>query len=308
MLAVKRPQLGIALLLMLLLVASLGTSLLLFALTPSKQRLASDAKTLQSLLQAKEALVAWSSTHRTTPGRLPCPEDISLIGTPNEGNALGSCSNASLLIGRLPWRTLGLDNFRDAAGEPLWYVLSPGFRNTAPLGSAGVANGQLVVDGQANAAAALIIAPGPALPGQFRPTPTAGSPPLVSNYLDLTNASGQFITTGPANAFNDLVITLGSNELYKAMTSRVLAEIRGAFGLQNGLWRYHNDNGTFPPNSTPLTSLYFDASTRAWLSPSGNPNLWFAQVSYSFISSNSAKLGMGSTTLTVIPCLATPCP
>lgn len=304
----KRSQLGMALLLVLVVLTSLGASILLFAMTPSQQRLASDGRTLQSLQRAKEALVAWSVTHRTTPGRLPCPEDTSLIGTPNEGSAQSTCSNAALLIGRLPWRTLGLDNFRDAVGEPLWYVLSPGFRNTAPVGSPGVANGQLVVDGQSNAAAALIISPGPALPGQLRPMPTAGSPPLVSNYLDLSNASGPFITAGPADAFNDRMITLTSNELYKAMTFRVLAEIRGAFGLQNGLWRYHNDHGTFPPNSASLASLNFDATTRAWLSPSGNPNLWFAQVSYSFISSNSARLGMGGNTLTVIPCSATPCP
>ena len=32
-------------------------------------------------------------------------------------------------VGRLPWRSLGIDQLRDGYGEPLWYVLSRGFRN-----------------------------------------------------------------------------------------------------------------------------------------------------------------------------------
>lgn len=302
-------QRGMALLLLLLIMVGVGVTLLLSASAPQQQKLDMDAKTQTALRQTKEALIAWSATHRSTPGRLPCPEDTSLIGTPNEGNALGSCSNLATHIGRIPWRTLGIDNLRDATGEPLWYVLSPGFRGTAPTGSIGIATGKLQLDGVNNAAAALIIAPGTPLPGQARSQATASSPPLAVNYLDLGNAGGTaFITTSAGSMFNDKVSPITTEDLYRAMTFRVLAEVRGAFGLQNGLRRYFNDNGTFPAAGTALTSLNFDSQTRNWLSPSSNPDLWLSQVIYNSTSATSAQLIMGSTSLKVTPCLTTPCP
>lgn len=298
-----------ALLLLLLIIVGVGVPLLLSASAPQQQKLGMDAKTQTALRQTKEALIAWSATHPSTPGRLPCPEDTSLIGTPNEGNALPSCSNSATHVGRIPWRTLGIDNLHDATGEPLWYVLSPGFRGTAPPGSIGVAQGKLQLDGVNNAAAALIIAPGAPLPGQIRTLPTAGSPPLPVNYLDMGNAGANaFVSTGPDNTFNDQVGQITTGDLYRAMTFRVLAEVRGAFGLQCGLRRYFNVNGTFPATGTPLTSLDFDTQTRNWLSPSTNSNLWLSQVTYNFISATSAQLIMGSTYLNVTPCLTTPCP
>lgn len=304
----KNSQSGLSLLLMLLVIVGIGGSLLVAAASPQRQKLAMEERTQLALRQAKEALIAWSATHRTIPGYLPCPEDTSLIGSPNEGNAQSSCTNTGFHKGRLPWRTLGLDNPRDSFGEPLWYVLSPGFRQTPVIGSAGVATGQLQLDGVVSDTAALIIAPGPALTGQTRPPVSLASPPLPGNYLDLGNAGGAFISSGPAGTFNDRVMAISSQELYRALTFRVLAEIRGAFGVQNGLRRYFNDHGNFPPNGTALSTLLFDGTTTAWLSPASNPNLWFSQVAYSQLTPGSARLVMGGTTLTVLPCLTTPCP
>lgn len=304
----KRSQSGIALLVLLLIIVGIGGMLLLSAYSPQQQKLASDAKTQTALRLAKEALIAWSSTHASTPGHLPCPEDTTLIGTPNEGNAQTTCSNTTFLKGRLPWRTLGLENSGDAFGEQLWYVLSPGFRGPPPLGSAGIASGQIQLDGQVNGTVALVIAPGSALPGQTRSKPSPTSPPLPADYLDLGNAGNAYVSTGPTGTFNDKVIEITTQELYRAMTFRVLAEIRGAFGLQNGLRRYYADNGNFPPNGTALSTLLFDFTTRAWLSPATNPNLWFAQVNYSLLTPSTPQLSIGNTTLTVVPCLTTPCP
>lgn len=297
-----------ALILALLLVAGIGSTLFLTIISPQRQRLALDDKTQRALAQAKDALIAWSVAHSTAPGHLPCPEDLTLIGTPNEGSAQSPCSNTAFHTGRLPWRTLSLDNPRDAFGEPLWYVLSPGFRGIPPLGSIGVATGQIPLDGTVSNTAALIIAPGPALAGQARTPPNAASPPLPGDYLDLGNAGGAFVSSGAAGTFNDKVIAITSAELYRAMTFRVLAEVRGAFGLQNGLRRYYNDIGSFPPNGTALTGLTYDSATRSWLSPASNPNLWFAQIAYTQLTPTSARLTMGGTTLTVQPCLTTPCP
>lgn len=309
MLRTQRSQSGIALLLFLFLTLGIGATLLMSATNASRQRLDQDANTQITLRQAKEALIAWSVTHNTTPGRLPCPEDTAAIGSANEGTALSSCSNAVFRIGRIPWRTLGLANPRDASGETLWYVLSPGFRGVPPLGSVGVSTGQLQLDGILNSTAAIIIAPGAPLAGQNRTTPSAGSPPSRANYLDMGNASGSaFVSTGPNATFNDQVLSITSQEIFQAMTFRVLAEIRGAFGLQNGLRRYYNDNGSFPPTGTSLNSLLFDAQTLGWLSPAANPNLWFASVSYTNLSSTSSRLSLGTRIMNVTPCTTTPCP
>lgn len=304
-----RSQTGIALLMLLFLIVGIGLTLLLSSLTSAQQQQEQNKRTQLVLRQAKEALIAWSVTHASVPGWLPCPEDTSIIGTPNEGKASNTCSNASTSIGRIAWRTLGLVEPRDANGELLWYILSPGFRGVPPLGSTGIANGQLQLDGAYNGIAALIIAPGAPLPGQTRTPPSITSPPTSANYLDLGNAAGpSFVSTGPKDSFNDQVITITTQELLQAINFRVLAEIRGAFDLQNGLRRYYNDNGSFPPAGTPLATLNFDAQTRSWLAPTTNPGLWFSLVGYSIPLPLTARLTLGNTTLKVIPCTAAPCP
>ena len=72
------------------------------------------AKLALSGYVARQAVLAAESN----PGRLPCPEARGYVGTANEGIAAGSCTLPAL--GRLPWRTLGLDRPTDADGEPLW--------------------------------------------------------------------------------------------------------------------------------------------------------------------------------------------
>ncbi len=99
------------------------------------------------LNQAKQALIGYvaqqaAEASEKNPGRFPCPEAINNVGTSSEGisapfiGTLGpppipstpSCAPVGVPVGvgRLPWRTLGIDKLLDAAGEPLWYVVSPG--------------------------------------------------------------------------------------------------------------------------------------------------------------------------------------
>jgi type II secretory pathway pseudopilin PulG len=297
-------------LLFLFLATGVVASLLLSAWSGSKLKREQELRSQQIMQDAKAALIAWSAAHRTTPGRLPCPEEASLIGGLDEGKAQISCSDSTTLIGRIPWRTLGLVKPADASGEQLWYVLSPGFRGTPPVGSAGIASGQLQLDGPSSGIAALVIAPGAPLPGQTRPQPSPTSPPNSANYLDLGNAAGPaFVSNGPASSFNDQVIAITTRELFLAMRHRVLAEIQGAFGVENGLRRYYNDNGSFPPTGTPLNSLNFDTATRKWLSPSTNPDLWFSQVDYISLPPPSwPRLTLDGISLEVTPCTTTPCP
>ena len=121
------------------------------------------------LNRAKQALIGYVAQHTAlasedNPGRLPCPEAAANYGDPaQEGIAAPFCTLPA--VGRLPWRTLGLDKLVDAALEPLWYVVSPGWAlpsSGATLTINSNTTGQLTIDGVANDAVALIIAPGAA--------------------------------------------------------------------------------------------------------------------------------------------------
>ena len=138
---------------------------------------------------------------------------------------MSSCSNSLPVIGRLPWRTLGLPRLLDAAGEPLWYVLSPGFRN-APINSDSPA--QLSVDGAPGSAVAIIFSPGPPVANQNRPIPTAATPPDIAQYLEGTNNSGtgNFITKNADLPFNDLLLAISARDLFSVVEKRVAREIR----------------------------------------------------------------------------------
>ena len=108
------------------------------------------------------------------PGAFLCPEAAANIGTGNEGLAQSNCTLPA--IGRLPWKTIGIEKLQDASGEPLWYVVANGWAKpssaantiinsncTDSVSAMTCWSGQLTVDGNANAAVALIIAPGQAL-------------------------------------------------------------------------------------------------------------------------------------------------
>src|SRR6267378_4714643 len=93
------------------------------------------------LSQAKQALIGYvamnaAQSGENNPGRFPCPEGAALVGTSAEGISapyvyvgpppLNAPTCAT--VGRLPWRTLGLDKLVDSSAEPLWYVVSPAWQ------------------------------------------------------------------------------------------------------------------------------------------------------------------------------------
>ncbi len=188
------------------------------------------------LAEAKAALIGWVAMTASTdasPGRLPCPETPAQIGTAQEGIAaptagFPNCSAApGTVVGRLPWKTLGIEQLRDAAGEPLWYVVTTGtswaLQNSAAMTTINSnTTGQLNVDGVANAAVALIIAPGRpiavtasancAARNQARVTPAPGI--NVRDYLECQNAAGAvFVTSGALGSFNDQVLAVTTDDV-----------------------------------------------------------------------------------------------
>lgn len=207
-----------------------STAFLLSALSHASYQRENDKVTNDALAQAKAALIGFSAKN-TTPGMLPCPEQISLIGSATEGSADGSCSNTLPTIGRLPWRTLGIGPLKDSNGEILWYVLSPGFR-TSPINSDSPS--QLAVDGTSNSAVAIIFSPGIPINGQVRPTPTASTPPNVTQYLELSNNivnSTSFVTSGPASTFNDKLKIITHSDLFQMVEKRVAREVVNALNV-----------------------------------------------------------------------------
>lgn len=193
-----------------------------------------EQRTLQALNEAKLAVIGWS-LRQSIPGRLPCPEDLSLIGTLNEGNSRTSC-NEAIPIGRLPWKTLGIGDLRDGNGDKLWYAISSGFRS-APINLNTSAN--LKINQQANAAVAIIFSPGQPLAEQQRTNQTD-----ITQYLDLTNINGTptFLNGLATRNFNDVLVIISKDDLFKAVNMRVLGEVRGNVG-QGGVVDFYSKYG-----------------------------------------------------------------
>ena len=215
------------------------------------------------LQEAKTALIGHvayqltAPTGENNPGRMPCPEAPGNIGTANEGIAAGNCTLPA--VGRLPWRSLGLDKWRDAAGEPLWYVVSPGWalsNATVPALTTFInsnTTGNLTLDTTADVVA-LIIAPGRPLQvlasancsARLQQRTTPGPAIDFRDYLECQNANfpadTAFTNTGPAGSFNDQVLSLTGAELLPAIEAAIASRLERQFGPQlrtaysGGLW------------------------------------------------------------------------
>jgi len=259
-------QRGIALLLLLAIVGMATIFALVAGLNKSAGDLARarERKTYAALAQAKAALIAYALTYKdthdnpgksyTVPGYLPCPD----LGSPliGEGAAAGSCG-ASLVsaIGRLPWKTLGLDPLKDGSGECLWYAVSGRYKNNPNRvsGNASISNmmnwdtdGQFaVVDGQGktlagsspdDSAVAVILAPGGALSGQDRApaanTASCGGHYAAGDYLESADgidnsvvsrtagAPSTFIAGAASDTFNDKLAYVTRADIWNAIKKR----------------------------------------------------------------------------------------
>lgn len=268
-----RPQRGVALLLFIFLLFGIGTATALSALNSSRARLEQERQTQLVLQQAKEALIAYAVSvypvGNNRPGDLPCP-DIDNDGKKDSpcGNASGTTGQA-LRLGRLPWKTLGLAELRDASGEGLWYAVSNNFKENnrhLPLNSDTTGTIQVV---EANGTVipnviAVIIAPGAPIQRLNAATYQERSPGNENNpanYLDesATEDNIDFID-GTANGFingivrdaqgrilvNDTMLAITYNDLMPLLEKQVAAIVLNCLtayagyndGIQNNLGRY----------------------------------------------------------------------
>jgi len=323
----QRRQRGIALLALIAVLVIGGTWYLVSRLRElsANRTVAERVKNAEVLNRAKQALIGYviaqaNHTGENNPGALPCPEAGASFNstTGTDGKMSSSCTLPA--VGRFPWRSIGTDKFVDAAGEPLWYVVSPGW---AYNGSSTVINsnsaGQLTVDGVAPASLptadtviALIIAPGlpfsvPAATGctaysQARPQ-TSGVAPDVRNYLECDNSNGDssFVTTGPSGSFNDQVLKVTVGDLMPGLEAAVADRVArsgeffdslkavyasGSWGLTNVMYPFA---ATFANPST--STLQGVAGTYAGLLPLT-------------ISETSPGSGTACTGAEVLPCNA----
>lgn len=173
-----------------------ATAILLSELNHSRFQI--DNQTAKVLAQAKQALLGYALTYAEThsgqpQGYLPCPDNDG------DGSAQLSCSGqGESVIGRLPWRTLGLPPLRDGSGECLWYAVSGSYKNSRKKILTSDTDGLFIVKNAnggtiagttpAERAIAIIFAPGKMVDGQTNRASTnitlCGDNVQAIDYLD----------------------------------------------------------------------------------------------------------------------------
>ena len=132
---ISRKQSGIALIIFLTVIV-LGTATFLVSQANNSRfqhKINAQKQTAKVLQQAKEALLGFAAvyaeTHPNQPpqGYLPCPDFDGDGSSDILGTTCGS--EGESMLGRFPWRTLGLPVLRDGNGDCLWYAVSGNYKD-----------------------------------------------------------------------------------------------------------------------------------------------------------------------------------
>lgn len=265
-------QKGAALIVFALIIGLAATAFFISQLDGARIKIERDKKTSVSLAIAKQALIGWSISSGSDvgtarPGELPCPDNDS-PGAFGYGEADGSCVAGK--VGRLPWKTLGVEELTDGYGEHLWYAIDGNFRKrfgaspttNRPINSDTKAslqifasNGVTLVTGAGFEAASIIFSAGQLLNGKSRSSNIAvctatgtsvAENRCASNYLDTQNGRNNALNSGPFirgvmnDSFNDQLIYVTAPELIKVVEKRVGRE------LKTILQSYYTTNGYYP--------------------------------------------------------------
>ena len=217
----------------------------------------SDRVTEAALAKAKEALIAYAAADLNRPGELPCP-DVDNDGQLGMGVDFGGGGACTAYIGRLPWAILqlGSGDLRDGSGERLWYAVSKNYRagGTVPLNSD--TPGQLSVTGitPASNVVAIVFAPGDALSAEDRTNKNSRVDYLEGvNAVSNADSTTTFTTEAASATFNDRLITIRPDEIFRLVEKRVGPELRPM------LADYYTNWGRYPfaaPFSDPSTANY----------------------------------------------------
>lgn len=255
-----RRERGFAMLAFISLMAMLAAWWIATTLNRSSAELINERerRTQESLRKAKAALIAYAASEqwqtyrgatKFQPGALPCPDRDF------DGDSDGVCGSALLRIGRLPWKTIGSDDLRDASGEHLWYVLSSSFRK---LDGTTVINsdtaGQLRVTDTTPASnvvaidvVAIVFAPGAPLAGQNR-DPAGAFLNDPASYLEGFGAGYDTFATSasaqPTDTFNDRLTIVTQEDIMIAVEPVVAALIER--DVKPLMASYYADWGVYP--------------------------------------------------------------
>jgi hypothetical protein len=275
----KSKQRGIALLILGVILALAGSMYVLQQLDAKALKVERDKKTAAALAQAKTALIGYAagvdlpntscapvaSNNCVRLGDLPCPDtNNDGIAEPSCGNAVGTTGQSSRL-GRLPWKTLKINDVRDGNGERLWYAVSNNFKyNTRTTcnspGGVGCLNsdttgtitfrdtsGTVTKNASiGNGIVAVIISPGAPITRNdsiVQERACSGCDLLAINYLDnLTSSSddnASFVDSSATDGFiqgpifnasggtiiNDTILTITTEEVIPLLEKRVAGEV-----------------------------------------------------------------------------------
>lgn len=304
-------QRGMALLAIVLLISFVGMAAFFTSADSTKYKLSRDKRTAEALSTAKAALLGRALTDVNRPGSLPCPDNDD-----SGSSAPFNINECPTYIGRLPWKSLGIEELVDGDGENLWYALSSTHRDNAavePLNSNTV--GLLDIDGGADIVA-IVFSPSSVLAGQVRPSNNS------ADYLETENSDGDTsFSRLISNVQNDKLISISRTELISGLSRKILGVIRG--DTLEGMRCYYDSIGVYPfadldgdgnadvlqlngspsfqgvfVNCTDVNGIYFSPATKNMLVNNG----WFPMVNYQVAGDQqSATLVLNGFTLAVAP-------
>ena len=286
----RHLQQGLALLVMVI-VLMLGSSYILVKqLNSASQRMNSAAASSNVLVQAKDGLIGFAALNTNRPGALPCPDRYA-PGDANEGTAASACATANLRIGRLPWKTLGLPDLRDASGERLWYALSDNFRaatgkvvnsdtpGTLNLNGIAPPSSPYAATSLANSVVAIVFAPGAALVGQSRNSSVSSNLTSAANYLEGANADvandDVFESRLSSDTFNDALLAITHANLFsvvenfvaKRLEDSAIGNVKPFLNSYVAQWGAYPFAATFTTPSSTQNAYYGTANTTYGLLP-----------------------------------------
>ncbi|MEL7185564.1 MAG: hypothetical protein AAFN50_03875 [Pseudomonadota bacterium] len=251
-------QRGAALLLFMLVIIVATATILVSGASRDRHAIRQQTDTRAKLEVAREALLDYA-TLRVDAGdglaaALPCP-DIDNSGGFDDGEAHDTACGAAgvTVIGRLPWKTLGVPALKDTGAACLWYAVSGSWKDAGPATAAMInadTNGSLqlfsVETGNVLAGlrpderpVAMVFAAMQPVQGQVRPAAVQGREcapaAAVDDYLDDDTVNGIFnatlsgaadvielfsVTASRDPAHNDRVATLSRADVAERLVSR----------------------------------------------------------------------------------------